>query len=443
MWDVDTTVTMMRVMSRMANLDDLMRVFSGYVHSQFNVERALIVSRRDLETPRYRIVRAEVWNNDDARFRPCHTEQTAEGGLLAHLLYGSELEWMTEVSLEPSDPAFALLEDVRDLMAFPVFDEGETSEMVILLSSKLRANQQDLCGLAMMSGLLDRAIKAQEMVRRVEETKQELDRELQATANVQRWLLPSAIPIPAGVSIATSYQPARHAGGDYYTVTELPDGRLGVLIADVSGKGAPAAVLMAVVRTLVEVERRRCASPATLLTNINRHLVELGLNNHGVFVTAFCGVIDPSTRQLTYSSAGHHVPRLIQFADDQIVGLGDARYQPLALQMDTEYQQTELTMQPNDLLMLYTDGIVEARRTDGEFFGIGRLDQVLRQLPMPPTAHHAVAAINSAVSHFSVNSAAIDDQTLIALRIEQTPAENDTDMVTMTDRLAKEPPQFE
>jgi sigma-B regulation protein RsbU (phosphoserine phosphatase) len=202
-------------------------------------------------------------------------------------------------------------------------------------------------------------------VRQLETTCRALDRELAAAANVQRWLLPSTLPTLPGMSIAAYYRTARQSGGDYYDVLKLPDGRLGLLIADVSGKGAPAAVLMAVIRTIVHLRQSCWHSPASLLHELNRNLCGLDLINHGSFATAFCAVLDAGNGRLVYSSAGHNLPRLIRDHQAQLLSLDDAQSIPLGVDMNTQYSEASKCLSLLDTLVLYTDGIVDACSVTG------------------------------------------------------------------------------
>jgi sigma-B regulation protein RsbU (phosphoserine phosphatase) len=255
------------------------------------------------------------------------------------------------------------------------------------------------------------------LARQLETTCRALDAELQAAADVQRWLLPPSTPVVANTRIAASYQTARHSGGDYYDLAEMPDGRLGVLIADVCGKGAAAAVLMVVLRTIVhEAVRSRVTGPAELLDYADTRLCSLGLPQRSAFVTAFSCALDPATGTLTYSSAGHNPPRLLRARQRTIAPLDGANTTPLGL-LDEPCAHADETvvLQPGDLVQFYTDGITEARSPSGEFFGTDHLDELLRTLPEPVTPASAVEAIARAVGEFTGGGPLEDDQTLLAL----------------------------
>jgi phosphoserine phosphatase RsbU/P len=437
MWNIDSTTELLKHMSAAAEPGELVRLFFEHVRRSVHVERALVLSSAGMTAPQYRIVRSVNWDADRGSVL-AESAEVREGGLLARLLYTGSLQNIADLQrgqeplperpegccaqrfLTPlqDDPAFDLLQGSRSVLAFPLFEKGAGAGMVVMLGpSPQTCNNTDLCGLAMMGALLDRATQAQTLARQLESTCRKLDAELQAAADVQRWLLPPSMPAVANTSIATSYRTARHSGGDYYDLGELPDGRLGVLIADVSGKGAAAAVLMAVLRTILhELGLSRVTGPAALLDYADTRLCALGLSQRGAFVTAFTCVLDPATGTLTYSSAGHNPPRLLRVRQRTVVPLDGASTTPLGL-LDEPCTHTEETvvLMPGDLAVLYTDGLTEARSAEGEFFGDDRLDEILRALPEPATPAAAIEAVARAVGEFAGAGPLSDDQTLLAL----------------------------
>ena len=417
MWNIDSTAELLKTMSASAEPDDMLRLFIEHVRRRVHVQRALVLSSDGVTAPQYRIVLSFTWDANRGSVL-ADSAEVRQGGLLARLLYTGSFQSIADLAPEASDPALDLLRGSRSLIAFPLFEKGASAGMMVMLGpAPHTCNTTDLCGLAMMSALLDRAIHAQTLARQLESTCRELDSELQAAADVQRWLLPPSAPVVANTSVAASYRTARHSGGDYYDLEEMPDGRLGVLIADVSGKGAAAAVLMVVLRTIVhETARSRVTGPAALLDYADRRLCALGLPQRGAFVTAFSCALDPATGTLTYSSAGHNPPRLLRVRQRAVLSLDGARTTPLGM-LDEPCTHTEeaVVLTPGDLALLYTDGITEARSPEGKNFGPTRLDEVLRALPEPVTPASAVEAVARAVGTFAGTGPLSDDQTLLAL----------------------------
>jgi sigma-B regulation protein RsbU (phosphoserine phosphatase) len=265
------------------------------------------------------------------------------------------------------------------------------------------------------------------LIARLEATCRALDAELAAAASVQRWLLPPLTAPPPGIRVAASYRTARRSGGDYYDAGALPVGgngsrQFGIMIADVSGHGAAAAVLMAILRTIVhdEVDRSRIVGPAALLDHADERLCSLGLASRGWFVTAFSASLDTETGALCYSCAGHPPPRLMRGGGARrwsILPLLEAGSLPLGV-LDEHPVRREATinLEPGDLIVFYSDGITEARSPAGTFFGVHRVDSALSELPADATPDMAVDAINEAVRGFAGIGAPADDQTLVAVR---------------------------
>jgi sigma-B regulation protein RsbU (phosphoserine phosphatase) len=238
---------------------------------------------------------------------------------------------------------------------------------------------------------------------------------MQVVSNIQRSLLPAELPDIPGVELAVHYQTSKRAGGDYYDFFPLADGRWGILIADVSGHGTPAAVLMAVTHSIAHTYGSPPTPPATLLNFVNQHLAARYTNGNGTFVTAFYGILDPAKREMIYASAGHLPPRVRRGADpgSRIESACLNNGLPLGIDADECYTDGVVRFAGGDLLVLYTDGITEAHRGDDfALFGVERLDAALSQCQ--PTAGDAVDCILRDVDHFTAHAAPSDDQTLLA-----------------------------
>jgi phosphoserine phosphatase RsbU/P len=417
MWDIKSTTRLLKEMSQSSEPGELVRLFFDHIRQSVDVQRALVLSNVGLSSPQYRLIH-NVNGDEDVTVSADEINELRHGGLLAKILYLGEFQNIQHLAPDASDPAFDLLQGSCSLIAFPVFEKGMNTGMVVMLGRSHQAHDTaELCALATVSSLLGRAIEAQKLANQLEQANRALDAELKAAADVQRWLLPS-LPKLDNVSIAASYRTARYSSGDYYDVGVLPDGRLGVFIADVSGKGAAAAVLMAVLRSIVhdEADRAGFGGPAAVLDYADSRLRDLGLAERGAFVTAFCGLFDPATGALIYSCAGHNPPRLLRARERTVCSLDGARTFPLGIVVEP-HSHTEETavLMPGDLALFYTDGITEARSPAGEFFDVERLDQVLCDLPDPITPDAAIRAVAGAVAKFAGDAAPADDQTLLAL----------------------------
>ncbi|MCC6678388.1 MAG: PP2C family protein-serine/threonine phosphatase [Phycisphaerales bacterium] len=398
----------------------MLRLILAYARRRFNVRRAIVLSREGLKYPLIRIMLQAECGDHQVGAMVDGPDLTRAGGLLADLLYAGRFRRVTPIVLDGTGPADALLEGCHSLVAFPLYDRGEAVGMVVLLGPSDRdCDAPELCGLAIMGTLLQRADRAHALTKQLETTCRSLDDELAAAASVQRWLLPRPAPPTPGVDVASFYRTAHHCGGDYYDSGTLPDGTFGILIADVSGHGAAAAVLMAILRTVVhdEVDHTRIANPAALLDHADEHFFAIGLPGRGAFITAFSGTLDIHTGRFTYSCAGHPPPRRLRIADGAVTPIDGAGSLPLGVLEDRcSHPEETVALEPGDLLLFYSDGITEARSPNGEFFGVTRLDHVLRALSQPASPGAAVQAIRDAVDTFSGPAPPTDDQTLLAVR---------------------------
>ena len=204
-------------------------------------------------------------------------------------------------------------------------------------------------------------------------------REREEARLIQRALLPSTMPQTAGVRLASSWQPADGVGGDCFDVI-TSGSAVGVAIADVAGKGMPAALLMSNLQAAVRAFAQGTAEPAppaTICSNVNRLLCRHMVS--GRFITFCFAWIDPARQSLVYANAGHNPPLLLH-RNGEIVRLGEGGM-VMGVFADAAFKQAELALQPGDRLLFYTDGITEAPNADGEEFGEDRLEAAGRTAP--------------------------------------------------------------
>jgi phosphoserine phosphatase RsbU/P len=194
------------------------------------------------------------------------------------------------------------------------------------------------------------------------------DEELQRAREIQESLLPKEIPQLAGFEVASAWQPARAVGGDYFDVLKLGEDRLAICIADVSGKGVPAALLMANVQASLRASVRDLDSPARVCSIINGMLCESIAADR--FVTFFCGVLNAASRSFRYCNAGHPYPILVSSGAVRTLDLGGA---VLGVFPAWTYQNSSVDLSSGDRLLLFTDGITEAEGAQGEEFGIEKV----------------------------------------------------------------------
>ena len=285
----------------------------------------------------------------------------------------------------------------------PVRRDGETLG-AITLGRKLSGTSFDDDDREFVAAVADHLAVALENVH-LREKGAEVDRALE----IQRHLLPKSLPAIEGYDIAARWQPSRIVGGDYYDVIDLGAGLFGLCIADATGKGMPAALLMSNLQAAVRALAPGTRSPAELCRLINEILC--GSAAASAFVSFFYGVLDASTGALIYSNAGHNHPMLLR-ADGSVERLGKGGL-VLGAFAGREYGEGETRMEPGDRLLLFTDGITEAERADDEMFGEERLLDILREGARRPAAE-VEPAIMDAVSAFSAGELR-DDATLVVV----------------------------
>jgi sigma-B regulation protein RsbU (phosphoserine phosphatase) len=238
-------------------------------------------------------------------------------------------------------------------------------------------------------------------------------REREEARLIQRALLPSTMPQTAGVRLASSWQPADGVGGDCFDVM-TSGSAVGVAIADVAGKGMPAALLMSNLQAAVRAFAQGAAEPAppaTICSNVNRLLCRHMVS--GRFVTFCFAWIDPARQSLVYANAGHNPPLLLR-RDGEILRLGEGGM-VMGVFADAAFSQAELPLQPGDRLLFYTDGITEAPNADGEEFGEERLEAAGRTAP-DRSAEAIKDYVLAQLAAFTGGSFA-DDATLIVVEL--------------------------
>jgi serine phosphatase RsbU (regulator of sigma subunit) len=218
--------------------------------------------------------------------------------------------------------------------------------------------------------------------------KARIERELQVAHQVQSSLIPRATPQIPGWEFSTRWRPARQVSGDFYDFVRLSDGRLGFVIGDVAGKGMPAALVMATTRALLRGPIYRGSPPGQVLEYAN----ELVLPDipPKTFVTAFYAILEPETGRLQYANAGHNLPLLSNAGN---IGPLRANGVPLGLMPGMRYEEKEITLARDDMILFYSDGLVEAHNSQREMFGIPRLVQSLGRAGKQDTIDRLLAEL--------------------------------------------------
>ena len=246
-----------------------------------------------------------------------------------------------------------------------------------------------------------------------EEERRRLESELELSQVVQRALLPQRVPVIRGVELAAFSRPSEIIGGDYFDFFQFRDGTQGLVIADVSGHGVAAGMLMSSLQTAIRTMAPEVDTPAEILERINRFYIH---NIHfTTFVTVFMACFDPATLTLTYVNAGHNPPAVRRRASEEIIWLKPTA--PAIGLAENFYARTEtIGFSEGDSLLLYTDGITEVLNLGNEQFGQERLAELVHQHADRP-APDLLQAVRQAVSAFGGNRPLVDDVTMVALKI--------------------------
>ncbi len=266
-------------------------------------------------------------------------------------------------------------------------------------------------GVAVALGTYDRMRRQIEASYRVLRERDALERELSVAREVQRELLPRAAPSIAGLELAGVCRPAIAVGGDYYDYLQDRDGRLGLVIADVSGKGVSAALLMASLQASVRSRFPTAGTPGSLAADLNEAL--FGSSSAARYATAFLATFDRETHRLVYTNAGHLPALLVRDRDTVRCDEGGV---PIGMFEGATYRTGARTLAPGDLLALFTDGVTEAPAPHGEEFGVARLAELLRAHRARPL-DTVIEIVLDALLQWSGPVDAHDDVTLVLARV--------------------------
>lgn len=278
--------------------------------------------------------------------------------------------------------------------------------------------------LAKATALFDAAgniVGAIESVRDITERRemeQKLERsraELRIAAEIQKSFIPRKTPAVPSFEVAAATKPAMEVGGDFYDFISLPDGRLGVVIADVAGKSIPAALFMALSRMIIRASATHQIKTSEVLKNAN-NMIAMDATA-GMFVTLLYGILDGEGRTLNYADAGHPVPLIFRaeklgYEEEEVSGIA------LGAEENAEYGERKITFLPGDLAVFFTDGVTEAMNPDGEMFGFSRLAEVVAAYHTS-SAKELLEKILGEISIFSKGAEQHDDITLIVLKAQE------------------------
>jgi len=240
-------------------------------------------------------------------------------------------------------------------------------------------------------------------------------RELSDAGKIQASFLPDHLPYLVGWDLAVDLKPARQTSGDFYDFILLPEDRLGIVVADVSDKGAGAALFMTLSRTVLRTYILQYPNdPVLALQEANARI--LADSHSGMFVTVFFGVLDPSSGRFSYVNAGHNPPLHFRSGDQAPFQILTRSGMPLGVMDDAGWQMGEIELAAEDLLVIYTDGATDAQSSAGDFFGLQRFQAAIAAAASQPDSAAVLAAIDAAIHDFSGAAPRYDDIILLVLR---------------------------
>ena len=411
-------VATMREMSLQTDPQKMVQQYGARVRHMMSTDRFLALSRRDLKKPQVRVTRNSLSTENINPWLQPHRLPVLASGLLSDLIWGDEPVIIDDLQIDSDDPGYHLLNGMGSLAAIPLYDHGTSLNMVILCRSTKHGFNHDLLPEHVwMSNLFGRATQNLVLSQQLREAYDAVDHEMQVVAEIQQSLLPTALPQIPTLDLAVHYQTSKRAGGDYYDFFPLPDGRWGILVADVSGHGTPAAVIMAVTHSIAHTHHGEPQPPSRLLAFVNDHLTARYTAGTGTFVTAFYGIYDCARRTLTYASAGHCPPRIRRGKNGILESMDQSRQLPLGIEKHETYTDIVEHLQPGDAILIYTDGVTEARSPKGEFYGLEMLDEVLMSANNR-TAQQLLHDALRSVAAFTQDTSVTDDRTLLAVTVK-------------------------
>lgn len=383
------------------------------------------ISTRDVPPGNYRVVGVETGGDAERDPFDAHKSKSAiefGGALGAIIEHGSpqllqNVDWSRDPALAESLSAFT------SVIAIPLTTTHLPINWVLLAKkSPDRFTISDLESAVERAALVGTLLHNQVLTAELSLAHEQIDAEARQLGELQRALLPAALPRIAGFETAASYEPSGRAGGDVYDFFPLADDDDAgdtspvpwcVFIADTAGHGLAASVVMAIVQAVLRSRPSGVASPAALLMHANRQLCSRGLEG---FVTAFLGVYEPQIRRLSYANAGHPPPLHRHTSGEPISTLDAVASYPIGIDASETFAEATVQLAPGDMLLLYTDGITEAVGTTAEDqFGMARLTTVFRDAPNRPP--DVIDRVRQAVRSHQAGQAPKDDETLFVARV--------------------------
>ncbi len=302
--------------------------------------------------------------------------------------------------------------ETRSEIAVPLAHKGRVIGVIDLESTALDYfTEYHERVLHTLASRIAAALVNSQLYAKVSENERRMDREMKIAREIQIQLMPEEIPNVPPMDIGVTFKPVAHLGGDLYDFISFDDGRLAVVVGDVAGKGAPAALYAALSSGIIRTRATRKYPPGQMLELVNKTLYSRPIESQYCALTY--AIYDPQFRKITLANSGLPYPIHVRDGVPRFLELGGI---PVGLFPDSKYQELELELQEGDVLVFYTDGLVEARDESDEEFGLKRLAQTVRD-HCSESGPEIVRAVNEAVDSFIGRVAPHDDRTLILIKM--------------------------
>lgn len=399
---------------RRSDLDDLIHFLVQRVAQLLQIDACAILLPSE-QTDFLEFWAACGWYDDPvAAGRHVPTGKHSACGWVMHTLEPLVVEDFLVNDPTPWTADWLAVEEFRGHVVVPLVAEEHAIGVLMIGTRKPQIlNEDELRFVRLVANQAALAIEKgrlhQEEIKR-----QRLEDELAVGRQIQLSLLPEFPPEVEGWEFATAYQPARLVGGDFYDYFELAGdpNQLGLVIADVSGKGVPAALFMALSRSIIRTKSMTGRHPAAVLARANRLILKDSRSK--LFLTAFYATLDLRTGWLAYANAGHNYPLWVRAKTGDIVEL-EAKGIILGIFESVELEERDLTLAPDDVVIFYTDGVTEAMNLDGEMFGEEQLLETIATV-RHGSAREILEGIVAAVEKFTTGALQADDLTLFIVK---------------------------
>jgi serine phosphatase RsbU (regulator of sigma subunit) len=372
------------------NLGEILQIATQFVLYQLGFERCVALLY-DPETNTFYVEAHDGYYDESGQSLLTDLRYSVDDPVLALILADRERVICPKGCDQHELVALGKALDMAEYVAFPLGVEPQPSTGLLIAGNtansaayrtQIQADSESVVGLANLVSQVATAIRMRREIQAREErlkqqahARERIEQELHVARRIQQASLPEAVPALEGWEIYPSYLPAREVGGDFFDFLELEDGRLGLVVGDATGKGVPAALVMATTCGMIRaVTQASDYSPGEVLQRVNEALATRIPAN--MFVTCFYGVLDPGTGSFAYANAGHDLPYVRRggYAEELM-----ARGMPLGLMPGMSYEEKEIILGEGDRALFYSDGLVEAHNPEGAMFGFPRLQSLVAE----------------------------------------------------------------